>query len=155
MTESEQPLTNDANTPDEIPAPPTVADKAENKTGLIVAIVSVVLFVIAVIVGLVFLIKADSPQLVATVRDIFIILLALLMFVIGVALIILVVQLAQLTNLLSNEIKPILNSTNETVNTLKGTVVFLSDNLAEPVIKLNETLASAKKIGQIFNFFKK
>jgi hypothetical protein len=32
-----------------------------------------------------------------------------------------------LTNLLQNEVKPILNSTTDTVNTLKGTVKFLSN----------------------------
>jgi len=40
--------------------------------------------------------------------------------IIGVTLVILMIQLATLINLLQNEIKPILNSTNETVNTLKG-----------------------------------
>ena len=49
--------------------------------------------------------------------------------------------MARLINLLQNEIKPILYSTNETVSTLRGTAAFLSDNLAEPVIKLNEYLA--------------
>ena len=35
-------------------------------------------------------------------------------------------------------------------NTLKGTVRFLSDNVSEPVIKLNESLASVKKLVDIF-----
>ena len=65
---------------------------------------------------------------------------------VGVALVILMIQLAVLINLLQNEIKPILNSTNETVNTLRGTVTFLSDNLAEPVIKLNQYMAGFKKL---------
>jgi hypothetical protein len=48
--------------------------------------------------------------------------------------------------LLQNEIKPILQTTNETVNTLRGTTIFLSNNLVEPVIKLNEYLAGLKRL---------
>ena len=69
--------------------------------------------------------------------------------IIGLVLVILVVQLAQLTNLLQTEIKPILDSTNDTVSTLRGTAKFLSDNLNEPVIKLNEYLAGLQTITKI------
>ena len=34
---------------------------------------------------------------------------------------------------------------------LKGTAVFLSDNMVQPVIKLNEYLAGLKKVADIFN----
>ena len=64
-------------------------------------------------------------------------LLPLNQVVIGVALVVLIVQLASLINLLQNEVKPILIATNETVNTLRGTSEFLSENVVEPVIKLN------------------
>ena len=68
---------------------------------------------------------------------------------IGLVLIIMVVQLARLINLLQNEVKPILDSTNETVSTLRGTTQFLSDNLTEPVIKLNEYLAGIIQITRL------
>lgn len=115
----------------------------------ILAIVIGALLLVGLIVGLFFLARAEG-QVVSQVRDIFIILMALMMFVIGVALVVLIIQLANLTNLLQHEIKPILNSTTDTVNTLKGTVRFLSDNVSEPVIKLNESLASVKKLVDIF-----
>jgi hypothetical protein len=38
-----------------------------------------------------------------------------------------------------------LQSTNETVSTLRGTAAFLSNNLVEPVITLNEYLAAIRK----------
>ena len=63
----------------------------------------------------------------------------------GLHLVVMIIQLAALINLLQNEVKPILNSTNETVSTLKGTAKFLSDNMVEPVIKMNEYLAGFKK----------
>lgn len=115
----------------------------------ILAIVIVALLVIGLIVGLFFLARAEGP-VVSQVRDIFIILMALMMVVIGVAMVVLIIQLANLTNLLQHEIKPILHSTTDTVNTLKGTIRFLSDNVSEPVIKLNESLASVKKLVDIF-----
>jgi hypothetical protein len=95
------------------------------------------------IAGTVFVLTSDT-ETTAKIRDVFIIFMALESLVVGVALIILMVQLATLINLLQNELKPMINSTNETVNTLRGTVVFLSENVTEPVIKLNSFLAGSK-----------
>jgi hypothetical protein len=66
--------------------------------------------------------------------------------VIGLALVILIVQLARLTSLLQNEVKPILESTNDTINTLRGTTQFLSDNLVEPVVKANSSMAAFRRV---------
>jgi predicted PurR-regulated permease PerM len=107
-----------------------------------------VLVVALIITGMVLLLRADNDTT-ARVRDVFIIFMALESLVIGVALVVLIVQLATLINLLNNEIRPIINSTNETVNTIKGTVTFLSDNLSEPVIKLNEYIAGISKFFEI------
>ena len=128
--------------------PEVVAEKKP-----ILAIVIGVLLLVGLTVGLFFLARAEG-QVVTQVRDIFIILMALMMFIIGVALVVLIVQLADLTNLLKNEVRPIIHSTSDTVNTLKGTVRFMSDNLTEPVIKLNESMASVKKIAELFRFKK-
>lgn len=125
-------------------------EKSDGHRTLIIVLVLVLLVVIA---GIVFL-ATQSPIVTQHVRDIFIILLALQMFVIGVALIVLIIQLATLTNLLQNEVKPILHSTTDTVNTLKGTVKFLSDNMTEPVIKLNSSIASLNKLLGLFKFKK-
>lgn len=83
------------------------------------------------------------------IRDIMIIVMALEFMFLGVALLVLIVQLATLINLLQNEIIPIVESTNETANTLRGTTVFLSENLTEPVIKLNQYLAGLTKLIQL------
>lgn len=139
------PKPSETNKAGQIENQPEVA--AEKKP--ILAIIIGVLLLLGLIVGLVFLARAEG-QVVTQVRDIFIILMALMMFVIGVALVVLILQIANLTNLLQHEIKPILHSTTDTVNTLKGTVRFLSDNVSEPVIKLNESLASVKKLVDIF-----
>lgn len=119
----------------------------------------IVILVAAVIIGLIvtaifFLSKADLSTT-SRIRDIFIIFMAFESIVIGVALVVLVVQVATLINLLQNEVKPILKSTKETVDTLKGTTEFLSSNLVEPVIKLNGYLAGMKQLFDLFKFKRK
>ncbi|MGV8050477.1 MAG: hypothetical protein AB2L21_09085 [Anaerolineaceae bacterium] len=124
-----------------------------NKRKSTIILLAVILVVALLIAGIVVL-SSQPAEVTSKVRDIFIILLALEMFVIGVALIVLIVQLASLSNLLQNEVKPILNSTADTVNDLKGTVRFLSDNVSEPVIKMNQSLASVQKLLELLKFRK-
>jgi len=81
----------------------------------------------------------------ARIRDVFIIFMALESLLLGLVLVILIVQLSRLINLLQNEIKPILESTNQTVSTLRGTTAFLSDNMVQPVIKVNEYVAGVQQ----------
>jgi amino acid permease len=89
------------------------------------------------------------------IRDILIIFMALVSLVIGAAMIVLIIQLASLINLLNNEIKPILDATNETIATLRGTTQFLSENLIEPVMKLNSYLAGLQKMLEMIGMKKK
>jgi heme/copper-type cytochrome/quinol oxidase subunit 2 len=111
-----------------------------------VMLVVIVIVVLALIIAaFVLLVRAD-PTTTGQIRDVFIIFMALESLVIGAALIILIIQLAVLTNLIQNEIKPILDSTNQTVNTMKGTVTFLADNFVQPVIRVNSYVAGAKRL---------
>lgn len=131
--------------PPALPAPeaqPAASTQSGSKAWIIavVALVMLGLTVWAVIAML-----NAEPAVAGQIRDIFIIFMALEAFVIGVALVILIVQIAALTNMLKNEVKPILDNTNDTVNTLRGTALFLGDNLADPVIKMNEYLAGFKR----------
>jgi hypothetical protein len=134
------------------PAPPLTTNLPQGteqpRKAPIGLIIAAVLVLALIITGTVLLLSSPGDTT-ARVRDVFIIFMALESLVIGVALVILIVQLATLINLLNNEIRPIIHSTNETVNTLKGTVIFLSDNLSEPVIKLNETIAAIRKFFDI------
>jgi hypothetical protein len=113
--------------------------------GVIAGVVIVVALLVWAVVAL-----SSNPAAAANVRDIFIIFMALESLLVGAALVVLIIQLASLINLLQNEVKPILKSTNETVNTLRGTSEFLSENLVEPVIKLNSYLAGLKKLFDLF-----
>ena len=108
--------------------------------------------VIALVVGFATLLVNQPTETTGHIRDIFIIFMALESLVIGIALVILIIQLAILINLIQNEVKPILQSTNETVNTLRGTAAFLSNNLVEPVITLNEYLAAIRKFVELLRW---
>lgn len=131
---------------DPIPALPSPAEESKTQPSrLWIWIAAGVLIVALIVLGIVLLMRADAG-VTAQIRDVFIIFMALEAIVIGAALVILIVQLATLINLVQNEVKPILQSTSETVNTLKGTTDFLSQNLVDPVIKLNGTLAGIKRL---------
>ncbi|MEN4011112.1 MAG: hypothetical protein AB1453_00955 [Chloroflexota bacterium] len=133
-------------TPPQTPPPPaeTTAPVKSSSRRAIGIIIGGILVLALFAAGIVLL--ATAPEgTTARVRDIFIIFMAIESLVLGVGLIILIIQLATLINLLQNEIKPILDSTNETVNNLRGTTQFLSNNLVEPVLKLNEYLAGLRK----------
>lgn len=121
--------------------------------GIVVGVVVLLAILITCIVLL--LLPSTNASTVTRIRDIFIILMALESLLIGFVLVILIIQLARLTNLLQNEIKPILDSTNETVSTLRGTTAFLSANLVEPVMKLNESLAGLHRLLEILGIGRK
>ena len=151
------PLCYNKTTMTEIPAPTTAPEQVEqgstarvkSSTARIWLFIVIALIVLGLIVFGIILLATAPATTTARVRDIFIIFMALESLILGVGLIILIVQLATLINLLQNEIKPILDSTNETVSTLKGTTQFLSNNMVEPIMKLNEYLAGFKKFFEI------
>src|SRR6188508_3661211 len=89
---------------------------------MIAVIVGAIILLILLGVAIFFLLQPGTPT--DRIRDVFIIVVALESLVIGVAMIVLIVQLASLINLIQNEVRPILNATSETVNTLRGTAEF-------------------------------
>jgi hypothetical protein len=149
MTEPHQPIR------DVIPLEPSsseedLTEKEPQSTGKkILFIIGGLLILALVIAGLVLLLQPGTDT--GRVRDIFIIFIALEFLLIGGVMIILIIQLARLTLLLQNEIKPILESTSETANTLRGTTAFLSEHLVEPVLKMNQYLAG---LSSLFSLFK-
>jgi nitrate reductase gamma subunit len=126
----------------------TQASKRRQRWMAVGITAGVIVFLALLALAIYALLQNDART--ANIRDIFIILMAFESLIIGAALVVLVIQIASLTNLLQNEVKPILQSTSETVNTLRGTTEFLSENLVEPVIKLNSYLAGLRKLFGIF-----
>ncbi|MBN1889510.1 MAG: hypothetical protein JW850_16060 [Thermoflexales bacterium] len=98
------------------------------------------------VLGLILFGLTRNPVLTANIRDIMIIFLGAAMLAIGIALAVLSYQLAMLTVLLRDEIKPLMESANETANTLRGTAAFMSKHLVEPTIKTSSTLAGVQRV---------
>lgn len=135
----------------ESPAPS--ASEQPQKNIVIPIVIGLIVLLALLGLAIYFLLQPATPT--DKIRDIFIIIVALESLIIGVALIVLIVQLASLINLLQNEVKPILNATNETVNTLRGTAEFLGENVVEPVIKLNGYLAGLTRMLELMGLRKK
>ncbi len=73
----------------------------------------------------------------AFVRDLASVLLAIESLFIGGVLIVLILEIRSLAKLLREEIKPILDSADETVRTVRGTTAFVSDTFVNPVIRVS------------------
>ena len=69
------------------------------------------------------------------VRDIAIIVLAIESIIIGILLAVLTIQVYKLVKMLREEVKPMLEATQETVGTVRGTATLLSEHLVSPVVK--------------------
>jgi hypothetical protein len=96
-------------------------------------LVLAVLGIVAVAL-IIFLATNYAPQLEA-IRDVFIIALAFESCIFGIVLVLMLIMLIRLVNTVEFEIKPILEQTNETVNTVRGTSTFVSRNVVRPVVK--------------------
>ncbi len=143
------PSTPGSNIPAPVPMTPEqiAAQQAQRRQmrSIAAAVIAGVIVLLALLAFAVYvLLQPGTPT--DRIRDIFIIVVALETLVIGVALVVLLIQLASLINLLQNEVRPILQATSETVNTLRGTAEFLGENVVEPVIKLNSYLASLQRV---------
>ena len=123
------------------------ASDTHTKITAIVAGIGVLLAIVGAILASIWML--GNPSETETLRDIFIIWIAFIALLIGVALVILSIQVARLVNLLQNEIKPILENTNETINTVRGTALFVSENVTEPVVKLGSTFAGIQRFLQL------
>jgi membrane protein implicated in regulation of membrane protease activity len=139
-----------SNPPSEQDLPANPEELRRQRITIISIVIGVIIIIALLVISIVFLmVPSTEASTVSRIRDVFIIIMALESLLIGLVLIILIVQIARLTNLLQNEVKPILESTNETISNLRGTAAFLSNNLVEPVMKLNEYLAAIQKFTEI------
>jgi len=116
--------------PPKIPvAEPRRSNRVLRTLGIVAIVVVIVAIVSVVLYGL-----ASHPPFTSVLRDIAIIVLALVTIVTGIFLAVLIIQLQSLIVLLRDEIYPILDSVNQTANTVRGTTDFVSDAVVSPLI---------------------
>ena len=118
------------------PQEPELVPRSYIVIGVIVAIVLAVLMVL----GILWLATTQGAKMEA-LRDIMIIVLALESCVFGIVLMLLLLMMIRLVNMLEFEIKPILEKTNETLGTVRGTTTFVSDHVVQPVTKATSYVA--------------
>lgn len=113
-----------------------------------VAIGLVLMIVGLLIVGAVILAinaKSAAPS-VRVVRDLLVILMSLEVVIVGAAFAIFLLQLARLVNLIRNEVEPLVDAVSETVNTVRGTALFISKNVVEPVTSVTSVVKGLGKV---------
>ena len=75
------------------------------------------------------------------IRDFSIIFLALSTIVTQIILVLLLLEIRSLSKMLRDNIYPILQSADETVRTVRGTSVFVTDNVVSPVVRVSSAAA--------------
>jgi len=108
--------------------------------GIIAVLVLAVLFIL----GVIWLARTQAAT-VEALRDVMIIALALVSCIFGITLMLLFVMVVRLLNMLEFEIKPILEKTNETLGTVRGTTTFVSQNVVQPVTRASSYVAGFRK----------
>ncbi len=78
-------------------------------------------------------------------RDVSIIVLAIESIVIGIVLAILLLELRELSRLLREEVKPMLDSTQETMTTVNNTSRFVSKRVSAPIVAISSFAAGARQ----------
>jgi len=82
---------------------------------------------------------------VEAVRDFSIIFLALSTIVTQIILVLLLLEIRSLSKMLRDNIYPILQSADETVRTVRGTSVFVTDNVVSPVVRVSSIAAGVSQ----------
>ena len=121
------------------------AGKESRRRMTIIGIVAAVI-VIVIIAGFVLMIRAEAT---GAVRDVVIILMGLESLTIGVLTLYLVYQVIMLVKLLRDEVTPLIRSAQETVNSARGTTMFVSKKIVAPTIAASSNMARLTRMLQV------
>jgi ribosomal protein L35 len=111
-------------------------------------LICLVLFALAVIAGLASKSSETVVQVVSITRDLLLMLMVLQGMLLGLALLIVVFQVARFLNVLQTEIDPVVETAQDTLQTLQGTAEFVSKHVTEPIIKTQRSVAQARRFTQ-------
>jgi len=109
---------------------------------------------LAALIGVVAFLAAD-PLRAANIRDIVIILFAVALTLVNVAIgalmVVLVFRLQELLSFMRRELVPLMQDVSQTVRTVRGTAAFVSDQVAEPTIKIASIFAGVRQAARAAN----
>jgi hypothetical protein len=123
--------------------PPPQREELVPRTYIVIGVIVALVLAVLMILGVVWLASTQGAKMEA-LRDIMIIVLALESCVFGIVLMLLLLMTIRLVNMLEFEIKPILEKTNETLGTVRGTTTFVSDHVVQPVTKASSYVAGLR-----------
>ena len=129
-------------------APPSVSAREQRQRRLILwgAIGASVLIIAVLLLATWWGIQPRNQDYTRGLRDVALIFLAFLSIVIGALMVALLYQVTMLTLMMRDEVKPLLESIRETVNTVRGTTAFMSGNIVEHTIKAARALAGVRRV---------
>jgi membrane-anchored glycerophosphoryl diester phosphodiesterase (GDPDase) len=127
---------------------PITLTEAERQMRRRMTLVGIGIAVIAVLVLLSFALMI-AAGVIDEVRDIVIILLAIESLVIGGVTLFLLYQLIMLVTLLREELMPLIQSAQETVNSARGTTVYVSRKIVVPSAKAATTVARLQAMARV------
>ncbi|HUS93615.1 MAG TPA: hypothetical protein VMZ24_00375 [Patescibacteria group bacterium] len=128
----------------EYPTPVEEQEKAVPTAYIVGGVLILIVLAIGTLALILYLAANYAPELEA-VRDVFIIALAFESCIFGIVLVLMLIMLIRLVNTVEFEIKPILEQTNQTVNTVRGTSTFVSKNVVGPVVKTTSFLVGFRR----------
>ncbi|HET7375852.1 MAG TPA: hypothetical protein VFK30_04030 [Anaerolineae bacterium] len=123
----------------------TTVTKADSKSKRKMTWIGVIAaaIVLVIIAGFVLMINAGVT---GTVRDVIIIILTLELLIVGTLMLVLVVQVIGLIRMLREEIKPLLQSAQDTLEATRGTTAFLSKKVITPTINAVGMVAGVRRV---------
>jgi len=135
---------NDSPSLDEQSVKTQSGDNSKIMVGVGVALMAVGLLII--LAGVLAINASTAAPGVRVVRDLLIIFVSLEVVIIGASITVFLIQLARLVNLVRNEIEPLVEAAHETIDTIRGTALFLSKNVVEPVTSVSSVIRGLGKV---------
>ena len=123
----------------------TSADK-KNKRRMTFVGLGVAVVVVLIIAGFVLMINGGVT---GVVRDIIIIFLALESLILVGLMVVLVIQMTMLVRMMRDEVRPLIASAQETVNSARGTTQFVSRKIVTPTAEAAANVAQVKRMFQV------
>ncbi len=130
---------------DKQPIPMTDAERQMRRRMVLIGI-GIAVIAVLILLGFAVMIAAG---VIAEVRDVVIILLATESLIIGGVTLFLLYQIIMLVTLLREELIPLIQSAQETVNSARGTTVYVSRKIVVPSAKAATTVARLQAMTRV------
>jgi hypothetical protein len=128
--------------------PPVVMTEAERQMRRRMTLIGIGIGILAVVILLGFA-GMIAAGIIDEVRDILIILLATESLIVGGVTLFLLYQIIMLVTLIREELIPLIQSAQETVNSARGTTVYVSRKVVVPSVRAATTVARLQAMARV------